>query len=358
MRIGVLISVAITALMLRWSVEAPWWSERTDVGGFHASAVDLAGFGGSPFAWCAAVACLAFAVAALPVPRRVRRTACAAGLAASVGAASVWAVLLGQVLRRDADTRRGWAAEIWARHIASGGADVSPPLAETNADGLNLALIVVFLLLVVGGVLAFPRRHERTVLLIATMVNIAAALTTPLAAVWVTTGPGTAKRDWFWTSELLAAAGPTVVALVVMVPILGAGLFLRPGGAAQGWRVVWAITASIYCYVAYFVVMIDTSSGPPLHDEDVPDSAAFPTDWGVGVIGPFSLVVFLPLIVVIRVVCADSAAVKRAAIKALRVGPLTDHSGPALPAVADPGPIGKDEVLSDRVQADPPLGAL
>jgi hypothetical protein len=46
-RIGVLTSIVITALLLWWSVEAPWWSERTDVGGSHASAMGLEDFGGA-----------------------------------------------------------------------------------------------------------------------------------------------------------------------------------------------------------------------------------------------------------------------------------------------------------------------
>ena len=335
-RFGVLISIGFTALLLWVSAAAPWWTERTNLGGSPASAVDLAGFGGSGFAWCAAVACLAFAVAAVPVPRRVRRPVLAAGLVAAAGAGAGWTVLRARVLRWDAGVHRGWAAEIWRRH--AGGDDLTT--AQTAADGLNVALVAVFLLLVIGGVLAVPRRHERTVLLVAAMVNIVAAVTTSTATAWVTTGPRTAEPEWVRMPELIAASPTAAVTLAVMLPILGAGLLARPS-----WRPIWAVPACIYCYLAYFVTGIDFLESPPLNLNRPAHPAGLPNDWGVAVSGLLILVIFLPLLVVVRVVWANSAAVKRAAREALRSDLPTDHREP----VPDPEPV-----VSYRVPDDPP----
>ncbi|MET0492419.1 MAG: hypothetical protein ABW000_04735 [Actinoplanes sp.] len=326
-RIGVLITLVAAALLVWWFTETAWWSASVRFGGLHESTVDLAGFGGTTLTWCAALACLAYTVAAIPVQRRAHRTALCTGLVASVAAAALWVVLLGRVLRRDAWAHRGWAAPIWARHIA--GEDPLP--AETAADGLSMALIVVVLLLVIGGVLAVPRRHERTVLLIATMVTIVAALTTSAVPRWVTTGPATAERDWIGVLELpdLRLA---VVTLAVLVPIIGAGL-LRPR------RIVWSVIACIASYAAYFIVIVDSSSGLPLYPDEATDTSALPTDWGAGVTGLFILVVFLPMVAVTRVVCADAAAARRAR------PPTTG---------LEPGPVPDDIVVPDLVPDDPP----
>ena len=319
-RIGVLITIVITALLVWWFTEAAWWSASSRFGGPLVSTVDLAGFGGTTLTWCAIGACLAYTIAAIPVQRRAHRTALHAGLVASAAAAALWVVLLGRVLRRDAWTHRGWAGPIWARHIA--GEDPLP--AETDADGLSLALIVVVLLLVIGMVLAVPRRHERTVLLIATMVTIVAALTTSTVPRWVTTGPGAAQRDWIGVLEV-PDVRLAVVTLAVLVPIIGAGL-LRPR------RTAWSVIACISCYAAYFVVIIDSSAGLPLY----PDKAS---DWGAGVTGLFILAVFLPMVAVTRVVCADAVAARRARPTTTRL---------------EPGPVPDDIVVPELVPDDPP----
>lgn len=189
LRAGVLVSVLTAAFLLWLSTMAAWWTVRTDVGGFRYVEVSLASFGGTPFLWSAGAACLAFAVAALPVPAGARRAAVGAGFAATVAAALMWAVVLVRMLRRDADTHRGWASEVWARRLAAPGTDPGPALAETRADGSDPAFIVVFLLLVIGCVLIVPRRRERDVLLTAGVVSAVTALTTTAVPVWVTTGP-------------------------------------------------------------------------------------------------------------------------------------------------------------------------
>ena len=170
-------------------------------------------------------------------------------------------------------------------------------------------LIVVVLLLVIGSVLAVPRRHERTVLLIATMLTIVAALTTTAVPLWITTGPGTVQRDWIGVLEVPEVRA-AVVTLAVLVPIVGAGL-VRPG------RIAWAVIACISCYAAYAVVLVGTSSTFPFYPDELAQSPALPTTWGAGVNGLFILVAFLPMIAVTRVVCADRAAARRARRPAL-----------------------------------------
>lgn len=356
LRIGVLVSVAFAALLLWGSTEAPWWSARTDVGGFQRSEVSLTGFGGNAFGWCAAVACLAIAVAAVPAPRRVHRTAVTVALAAWVATVAWWVVLLGRVLSWDAEVRRGWTAEIWARHAGRASTGAGPAVAQTEAEGPNLALTLMFLLLTIGVVVAVPRRHERGVLLTAAMVSAVTALTTTTVTVWVTTGPQTARRDWTWMPALLAAAKPTVVVLAVMVPILAVGLLLRPGGRLpRAWRVTWATAACLYCYGSFFVILIDTASGFPLHPHDTATVAAPPTHWGVGLTELFALPALLPLVVMIRVVCADARVVKRAA--AVAGGSSTGHHEPAAPPVADAASAVEDDEVREPVPDDrPPPG--
>ncbi|MET0492418.1 MAG: hypothetical protein ABW000_04730 [Actinoplanes sp.] len=330
-RFGVLASIAILAAEVGVSARAPWWSARTDIGGPHTSTVSLAGFGGTAFTWCAAVTCLAFAVAAIPVPRRVHRVALGTGLTAWAAAAILWAVLLGRVVRQDADTRRGWAPEIWSRHLTGS----TPPLTDTSTGGLSAALIVMFLLLVIGALLAVPRHHARTVLLIAAMVIIVAALTTTTATLWTTSGPRAAEYDWVW----LPRPGPAYVALAVLAPVLGAGLLVRPDGhAPRPWRIAWTITAGVCGLATFTVIGGELSAGAPLYLQAATPSGALPTDWGVAANAMFGLATLFPFAVIVQVLFADSRADRHAAGITMGDRPSTPPPAPEPRPVPDDPP--------------------
>jgi hypothetical protein len=168
------------------------------------------------------------------------------------------------------------------------------------------------------------------------MVSVVAALATPWAVVWVTIGPGTARRDWVATAEWLAAAWPSFATLATAVPVLGVGLLLRPGGrAARGWRVAWFVWAHIHCYAVFFAAMFGA-----LRMESVAESGAPSADWGVGVEGPLGMAALLPIAVVFRVWCARTAAADRAAAEASRARLASDRR-PA-PTVTDSDPAVRD----------------
>jgi hypothetical protein len=322
-RVGVLISLVISGCLL-WSVaRTAWWSERTDVAGFRYVEVGLTGFGGSAFVWCAAGSCLAYAISALPLPPRIRRAATGAGLAATAAAAVMWGVLMARVLRRDAETHLAWAPEVWARRLADPAGVPGPALTETDSGGLGAALVVVFLLLVIGCVLAVPRRHERSVLLTAAIVNVVAGVSASPTSIWVTTGPQTVEADWYRLSDLFKNETVSAVVLGALVPLLGIGLLLPPQRLARrGWAVAWAATACVCCYASNIAVMIDLAftNWSPISGEvkDAPPLIAP----GAGITGLLLLVIFLPLIVSVRVAFADAAARR----KTKGAVPTGDHS--------------------------------
>jgi hypothetical protein len=349
-RFGVLISLTITGLLLWLAAGAAWWSERTDVGGFRDVEVGLTGFGGSPFVWCAAGACIAFVVSALPFRPRVRRVATGAGLAATAAAAIGWAMLVARVLRRDAEAFRGWAPEVWARRFAD------PALTETSTDGSNIALVAVFLLLVIGCVLAAPRRHERSVLLTAAMVNAAAGLAATARPIWITTGPQTVGPDWYVLPDLAENATAAAVALAALVPLLGIGLLLPPERRTRrGWAVAWVATACVSCYASYFVMIVDlsTSTSWSLGSGEVGSASSPPAGLGAGISGLLVLAIFLPMVVSTRVAFADAAARKTAGPdpgNALGVQVPPDD---VLPVGQSAGDIPADVVPPDDI---PPAG--
>lgn len=345
-RVGVLISLTITGLLL-WLARTAWWSERTDVGGFRDVEVGLTGFGGSPFVWCAAGACIAFVVSALPLRPRLRRAATGAGLAATAAAAIVWAVLVARVLRRDAEAYRGWASEVWARRFADPATGPGPALTETSTPGSNIALVVVFLLLMIGCVLAAPRRHERSVLLTATMVNAAAGLAATVRPIWITTGPQTVEPDWYVLPDLVKNETASAVALAALVPLLGIGLLLPPERRTRrGWAVAWAATACVFCYASYGVMMVELSSANwSLGSGEVGGVSPLPAGPGAGITGLLVLAIFLPLVASTRVAFADAAARKQARWTIPAARPM-DHRNAA---GSDPGHAFGEQVPPDDV---------
>ncbi|MBO3743205.1 hypothetical protein [Actinoplanes flavus] len=294
-RYGVLITVLITGGLL-WPVAlADWWTSRTDATGFTLVEENLTGIGGGAFLWFAGAALLAYAVAAFPV--RFRRAATVAGLVASAGTLIVWTVLLLRMLRREEQTHQGWAARVWERR-----SDVSGRmLAETGADGFTSAIMVLFLLALIGCLLAFGRRHERTVLIVATMVCAVAGVLTARVRQWVTSGPETAEVVGSWPDGWFTGR-VTVVVLAVLVLMFAVSLRLRPG---QRGAAAWGMVVAACSLAAFYLIMFDTVEKPPLYPYSADETTALPTNPGVNVAGLLLLAMYLPLPVAIRVACID-----------------------------------------------------
>ncbi|GAA0429848.1 hypothetical protein Aca07nite_38410 [Actinoplanes capillaceus] len=342
-RYGLLITVLITGGLLWPLAQADWWRSRTDATGYTLVEESLTDIGGAAFLWFAGAALLAYAVATWPV--RFRRAATVAGLVASAGTLIVWTVLLLRVLRREEQAHQGWAPRVWERR-----SDVSGRmLAETGADGFTSAIMVLGLLALIGCLLFFGRRHERTVLIVATMVVAVAGVLTARVREWVASGPATAEvvgrwPDGWFTGRL------TVVILAVLVLMFAVTLRLRPG---QSGAVKWGMLVAVCSFVAFYLIMFDTVEKPPLYPYSADETTALPTNPGINVAGLLLLSMYLPLPVAIRVACIDRF---RRAPEPPRPEPVPDDvvAGDMVPDDVVPDDVLPDDVVPANI--DTPTG--
>ncbi|MBB4753740.1 hypothetical protein [Actinoplanes lobatus] len=336
-RYGVLITILVTGGLLWPLAQADWWRSRTDATGYTLVEESLTDIGGVSFLWLAGAALLAYAVATWPV--RFRRAATVAGLVASAGTLIVWTVLLLRVLSREEQTHQGWAPRVWERR-----SDVSGRmLAETGADGFNSAIVVLGLLALIGCLLVFSQRHERTILIVATMVCAVAAVLTARVREWVTSGPGTAEVAGSWPDGWFTGR-LTVVVLAVLVLMFAVSLRLRAG---QPGAVAWGTIVAACSLAAFYLIMFDTVEEPPLYPYSADETTALPTNPGISVAGLLLLAMYLPLPVAIRVNCID---------RFRRPEPVPDDviAEDVVPDDVVPGDVLPDDVVP--VDNDTPMG--
>jgi len=316
LRPGVLVTLVIAAALLRSAAVTPWWTARLALTDLPAPDVSLSGLRGDVFLWSAVAACVAYGIAALPVPDRARRIVAMLGFVASVVATVALVVLALRVLRHDSDAHRAWTPTIWENYVAertaSDGLGTYLGLAETRAEGLIPAMTATFLLLMLGPLLALPRRYERTALIVSTMALIVVALVLPSSTVWVTTGPQTVDRVWNWFPGYLDYALWVVVVMLVLLALLGAGLFTRPGGrVSRDWGVGWTWAVFLLWSVGSGgTVFLADPSYSPLLDHEPFDYSTPPADQGVVLSGLLVLAWLLPGVVVGRVAIADWRAAR------------------------------------------------
>jgi hypothetical protein len=309
-RTGVLVTVTITAALLWWAAVASWWSADAYL---LSPTVYLGTLHGTVFVWLSLVACAAYGVAALPVPELARRASAILGLICALAAASVLAVLSVRLLQYDAVVHQAWAPAAWANYLSTRAAGSPFDGAASSSPGMIPAMVAAFILLMLGMLLLVPRRHERTVLIVSTMVLITASLLLPATA-WRTSGPHTVQRGWMWLPTYLTGSWPNpqyfdepswphwawleVAVLASNVVLLGTGLFLRPRpGIPPHWSRLWSWTLGISWALVFAAV------GFLLNNAAITDTTSLSmgeTDQGAGLNGPLFLAMILPLIVAIR----------------------------------------------------------
>ena len=309
-RTGVLVTVAITAALLWWAAVASWWSADAYL---RSPTVYLGALHGTVFVWLSLVACAAYGVAALPVPVLARRASAILGLICALAAASVLAVLSVRLLQHDAVVHRAWAPAAWANYLSARAAGSPFDGAASSSPAMVPAMVAAFILLMLGTLLLVPRRHERTVLIVSTMVLITASLLLPATA-WRTSGPRTVQRGWLWLPTYVTGSWPNpqyfdepswphwawleVAVLASNVVLLGTGLFLRPRpGIPPRWSRLWSWALGI----SWDLVFV--AAGFLLSNAAITDTTSLSmgeTDQGAGLNELLFLAMILPLIVAIQ----------------------------------------------------------